>query len=607
VVVTALIRSPAEQQAITAAVEGLADVQFVRRATELVRRVEREDVSVVVTELTDVTGAPMGDTIGLLRARRKPPLVVAVINLEPGDMRAVAACGVTTLCIRGYDDLGAVVHAALLRVPPPDAATAILVRLMPRIPPALHPVLAAAAQGAKDALTVEALADAVRTPRRTIEDRLRRADLPTLEPLIGWMRLLHAAWHLETAGATVDGVAKQLAFPSGPALRALLRRYTGWSTTQLRQHGGFSALLTACERALRPEPMAAPAASADADRRCGAPPTSPVASSARPSAAVEPVPIASTGATRPVVALVRSETVRAAIREALRDRTSVLFCDHVDALERLVLERGARLVIADPRDAADQPTTPVLQALRVRRPSLRLLSHVALTSADVHDAAHSWATAALIRDHDDVGRVVRAAFDATQRDVSPGELLAAGVARVPRAVRPYCAYCAWRAPFARTVQAAAASAGIPYRTLERRLTALGLPSPKTLLTWYRLLHAAWRLELGASKREAAAVAVGFRAGRALTAALRRYVGVSWTDLRAIGFAGLLARFDTLVLTPAIGPRPGDDPGAPDATLTFRIPPSAWMPTSIACTPSTTSSTRWARAAGSRCKQRMRKS
>jgi AraC-like DNA-binding protein len=245
-----------------------------------------------------------------------------------------------------------------------------------------------------------------------------------------------------------------------------------------------------------------------------------------------------------VVALVRGATERAAIREACVEIATVEFCDRVEQLERLAVRTGARIIIAEPRDAAGVRTAPTLRSLRVRRPKLHIVSHLALTPTDVRDTVEVWGVSVLIRGHDDLRARLRATLLGEQRNAPLAEILAFTVAHVPRTVRRYVEYCAWQAHRARTARAAAQMANISYRTLARWLRVSGLPPPADVLAWYRLLHAAWILELEDAKRDVAATAVGFPSGAALARVLRRHVGITWTELRnRVGFAGLLARFE----------------------------------------------------------------
>jgi hypothetical protein len=253
---------------------------------------------------------------------------------------------------------------------------------------------------------------------------------------------------------------------------------------------------------------------------------------------------------RSVVALVRGDAVRGAIRDAIGAQARVVFCDLAMDLVRLATELGSRLVVAEPRDGGGDRTAPALSGLRLRSPRLRVVLYMSLTPADVHDAAEGFPAIVVLRHYDDIGKVLRAELAGATRDGSPGSLLEGTAALVPPLVRPFFTYCAWRAHRMRTAREAAAAVKIPPRTLSRWMRDAGLPTSKTVLEWYRLLHAAWHLEGGTRKRSAVAQRAGFRSGEALGHTLRQCVGISWAELRdAIGLGGLLGRFDALLRGP----------------------------------------------------------
>lgn len=270
----------------------------------------------------------------------------------------------------------------------------------------------------------------------------------------------------------------------------------------------------------------------------------------RPRVAADGAPVAG----RPVVALVRGTAVRSAIRDAIGELTRVIFCDDAPELVRLATEMGSRLVVAEPRDAGGESTAPALASLRLRSPGLEIVLYMSLTPEDVHDAAECVPATVVLRYHDDIGKALRAELAGTPRDASPGALLETTAALVPPIVRPFFVCCAWRAHRIRSAREAAGAVKIPPRTLSRWLRGAGLPTPKSVLDWYRVLHAAWQLEAGMRKRDAVARRVGLASGEALGAALRHCAGISWPQLRdEVGLGGLLVRFDAVLRQP--GPDP----------------------------------------------------
>ncbi|HVE77752.1 MAG TPA: helix-turn-helix domain-containing protein [Gemmatimonadaceae bacterium] len=81
--------------------------------------------------------------------------------------------------------------------------------------------------------------------RRTFLNRLVDAGCPPPSEIIGWARLLVAAHFIEDPMRRVDRVAVDLDFPSGSALRNMLKRYTGLQPREVREKGGMRCVLEA--------------------------------------------------------------------------------------------------------------------------------------------------------------------------------------------------------------------------------------------------------------------------------------------------------------------------------------------------------------------------
>jgi|SRR5690348_7319927 AraC-like DNA-binding protein len=93
------------------------------------------------------------------------------------------------------------------------------------------------------------------------------------------------------------------------------------------------------------------------------------------------------------------------------------------------------------------------------------------------------------------------------------------------------------------VKAFARLAGLPERTLERRLAVSGLPRAVSLLASSLMLHSTWRLEIEGQRVKEAAVAGGFTSRDAFAAFIRRHAGCTLTHLAKPGsFLRLLERF-----------------------------------------------------------------
>jgi AraC-like DNA-binding protein len=90
----------------------------------------------------------------------------------------------------------------------------------------------------------------------------------------------------------------------------------------------------------------------------------------------------------------------------------------------------------------------------------------------------------------------------------------------------------------------AAALGVHERTVPRWCARVGLPPPRRVLAWLRLLCAAELLEGGGPSTEAVARACGYAGAASLKSALQNLVGLSPRDLRRPGaFAALADRFE----------------------------------------------------------------
>lgn len=89
---------------------------------------------------------------------------------------------------------------------------------------------------------------------KTLRARLRRAGLPSLNRLIVWTRLLHAAHLLAGTGRSVAQVARTMGYPSPAAFRAQVHRYAGICAGQLYGARGMALLQEAFRARVRPAP-----------------------------------------------------------------------------------------------------------------------------------------------------------------------------------------------------------------------------------------------------------------------------------------------------------------------------------------------------------------
>jgi hypothetical protein len=135
---------------------------------------------------------------------------------------------------------------------PGDIASVIQDRIRPAIDLSVANVLGyLGVRGGDGHLTPGGVAADLNTPVRTLNDRLRRADLPALEILIGWHRLLHAVWRVERESRGLPDVVSAGGYSSGEAFQKAIKRYSGRGFAELMSSGQpFRCLLEQFVRAL---------------------------------------------------------------------------------------------------------------------------------------------------------------------------------------------------------------------------------------------------------------------------------------------------------------------------------------------------------------------
>jgi AraC-like DNA-binding protein len=221
----------------------------------------------------------------------------------------------------------------------------------------------------------------------------------------------------------------------------------------------------------------------------------------------------------------------------------IVWCDDLDELVRRAGAREALAVVVDATDQLGTPTGGAIAVMRRRRPDLPLVLWCDRNAAgpSLLAATAAGVSAVVFRDDLDLEhRLLGALTRAT--DVTFQQLIDQALARrVPSALVPAVRFCLDRGGATPTVEAVAATVGVPSRRLADELRSAGLPPLAALVTWSRLLTAAYRLEHSRESVGAIARAVGLASGSALGHLLRRYVNESAGGLRAPGGFGWVLR------------------------------------------------------------------
>ena len=99
-------------------------------------------------------------------------------------------------------------------------------------------------------LTTAQLASSTQMHERTLRKYCTRHRLPPPQQIVGWSRLLIAAFYLDEGSRSTKDVADLLGFPTTDALRKQLMRYTHRSATHLRDGHAVNAVARLMETEL---------------------------------------------------------------------------------------------------------------------------------------------------------------------------------------------------------------------------------------------------------------------------------------------------------------------------------------------------------------------
>lgn len=247
-----------------------------------------------------------------------------------------------------------------------------------------------------------------------------------------------------------------------------------------------------------------------------------------------------------ILALVLGDAERARIRSALHDVALVRFCGSAHELLALAAVGDVEAAIVELHDADGASTLPAIRLLRDRYPSVAVLAYGKATAGAMRETIEAGALGArgvVVQGVDDFGEPLRQTIAAARGAGAAAEILRAVEAGAPASLRPFLRYCAASAARPFSVEDAARALGVHRRTLVNRLRSARLPSPRSVIGWNRLLHAARLLDDPGRALDRIASELGFASASALHNMFRRYTRLGPSELRARGaFREMLARY-----------------------------------------------------------------
>lgn len=262
--VVALVREAEDQARIRGALRGRGALLPCSSPNEVLAVLADQAGALAV--VVSAYGPAVDEAVALTRAlRARHPTVPVLVYYEPrySDARRLLeffqAGAAEIVQSDREEELRHVFAGVLASAGQRVASRQVINTLDPLLPPEARRLIEFLLEAADEPLTIEEAAMAIGLKRRTLEKRLSQLGYPAPETLIGWCRLLLAAHLLEDQRRTFDEVALELEFPSGMALRSMLKRYTGVSGRVARRGNGPLALVLTQLRAKLTTPQAAAA------------------------------------------------------------------------------------------------------------------------------------------------------------------------------------------------------------------------------------------------------------------------------------------------------------------------------------------------------------
>ena len=259
-----------------------------------------------------------------------------------------------------------------------------------------------------------------------------------------------------------------------------------------------------------------------------------------------------------IAALIDDRMVRARFTEASTEYGTVTFYETAAQLIAAVADGVASIVVAEWRDASGAVVEAAIRDLHTDYPSVPILVYAPLTPTGARDmlaGARAGATDVVIADFDDVGVALRHRIAAAQTAALADHVVSRLAPLVPDSVARMLGFFFRHAQSAPTVAATAVALRVHRKTLALHCARAGLATPSALCCWARLILAAQRLEDPLRTTERAATELGFPSGSAFRKMLKRYTGLSPSDVRERGGSAHLIQLLTGHLTTAIRPDP----------------------------------------------------
>ena len=253
--IAALVVTPAAQARLRDALCGSSVLLIERCPRDHLARVEVESVALSIVEISGSTASAHVAAVRQLRSAFPSVPVLAYCDPCGSAIVDVVRAGAGGLVLRGTDDTPLLFRDAIARARRSAIAERIFVAIAPLLTNDARVFLRYAIEHCASDIAVDEAARDMGVDRKTLTNWLARAGAPRAREFLSWIRLMVAAHLMSDPGRSAEQVAHMLDFPSGTALRNMVRRYVDVTTAELQERGGTTLVLEAFKRHLTARPF----------------------------------------------------------------------------------------------------------------------------------------------------------------------------------------------------------------------------------------------------------------------------------------------------------------------------------------------------------------
>ncbi|MFN2397826.1 MAG: helix-turn-helix domain-containing protein [Gemmatimonadaceae bacterium] len=255
------------------------------------------------------------------------------------------------------------------------------------------------------------------------------------------------------------------------------------------------------------------------------------------------------------MALLRDPIKHSRFVQATSGYFELVACRQASRLFEEVLTNDPSVVVVEPRDVSGVLCGAELAALQAMFPTLPLVIYATVKANQMRDALalpQSTATRFLLADSEDDIEAIRRTLSGAAKDARVDAILYQLRRCLPASVIPIVQYCLKNARLKLTVANVAEAIGIRRQAVDKRLRKAGMPSAAKVIVWCRLLQAASLMRFLKLSIERIAIKLGFGSAAGLRNALKRYTGLTPSEVRGRGgMECVLCEFSKVVGTGTI--------------------------------------------------------